>query len=99
MTLSLIFVFTDLPRWRIIWCRFLDTYSRDKEKKDMLLKIESKIFSVIKKDVEAETGTWEGTRRQNRLADMKIAACVYNSFKSYSRGMKYWGEFFNFKRF
>ena len=91
--------FLDLQRWRIMWSRFLDTYSRDKEKRTQLLTIENELFQNVKKEVEDETGPWEGSRKQNRLADVKIATRVYNSFKSYSRGMQYYGEFFTFKRF
>ena len=82
-----------------MWTRFLDTYSRDKDKQNFLLSLEADLFQNVKKEVEAETGPWEGSRRQNRLADVKIATRIYNSFKSYSRGMQYFGEFFTFKRF
>ena len=82
-----------------MWCRFIDTSSLDKKKRATLLKIESTIFNSLKQELENETGPWEGSREQNRLADMKIATCIYNSFKSYERGRKYYGEFFNFKRF
>lgn len=95
----LIFNFLDISRWKLMWTRFLDTYSRDNEKRSQLLKIETLIFNSVKEEIESDTGVWEGSRRQNRLADIKVATNIYNSFKSYSRGMQYYGEFFNFKRF
>ena len=82
-----------------MWTRFLDTYSRDVDKQKHLFRIESEIFNHVKKEVVDETGEWEGSRKQNRLADIKVATRIYNSFRAYSRGMQYFGEFFTFKRF
>ena len=81
-----------------MWCRFLDSFSTDKEKRKVLLKVESMIFNSVKSQVEDETGKWEGSRKQNRLADKKVATMIYNSFKSYENGLRYYGEFFKFKR-
>ena len=82
-----------------MWPRFLDSFSTDKKKRNTLLQVESIIFKSIKPEIEVESGPWEGSRKQNRLGDMKVATIIFNSFKSYERGMRYKGEFFNFKRF
>ena len=53
---------------------------------DRIRKIEQELFvTFVKKEVEAEQGTWVGSVKNNRLADMKVAAIVRTSFKNYER--------------
>lgn len=82
--------------WKKIWCRYLDTISG--ASKERLLAIEMRIFCNVKKEIEATLGPWSGTARENFMADTKIAQSISSSFKSYEKGMKRHGSFFDFKR-
>ena len=80
-----------------MWNRFCDSFQGPE--KAQLLNIERAIFVNIKGDVEQETGKkWCGDKDQNSRADIKVAQSVFMSFRSYERGAKYYGSFFNFKR-
>ena len=53
---------------------------------DRIRKIEQELFvSFVKKEVEAEQGSWIGSVENNRLADKRVAAIVKTSFKNYER--------------
>lgn len=85
-------------KWKRLWNRLLDTLEFGKERED-LLAIENKLFTHIKKEIEAETGLpWTGTEEENYTADLKVATTVYLSFKNYEAGLKRQGSFFAFKR-
>ena len=78
--------------------RFIDTFNG--EEKEKLLSIEKSIFENIKIDVEKETNeVWSGTKIENSSADLKVAQSIFTSFQNYERGAKFFGSFFNFKRF
>ena len=47
--------------------------------------IEEHLFTKTKGDVINSTGPWIGSSEQNKMADIKIAGMVRNSFKSYER--------------
>ena len=79
-----------------MWCRYLDTYSG--RYREQLLQIEVRLFNNIKTEIQDESGSWEGTRHENFVADLKIAESIYNSFRAYERGMKRHGSFFDFSR-
>ena len=50
---------------------------------DRIRKIEEELFfTFVKKEVETEQGTWVGSVKNNRLADMKVAGIVKTSFKN-----------------
>ena len=56
---------------------------------DRIRKIEQELFGTfVKKEVEAEQGTWVGSVENNRLADKRVAAIVKTSFKNYERTKK-----------
>ena len=56
---------------------------------DRIRKIEQDLFvSFIKKEVEAEQGSWIGSVENNRLADKRVAAIVKTSFKNYEKNKK-----------
>ena len=56
---------------------------------DRIRKIEEELFvTFVKKEVEAEQGTWVGSVENNRLADKRVAAIVKASFKNYERTKK-----------
>ena len=90
--------FPDLQRWKLLWTRFIDSYTGSPKRKEELLRIEKKIFEHVQKEMEEENGSWCGTRKENSIADMKIATHIYNCLRSYERGLKRQGSFFNFKR-
>ena len=90
--------FPDFKRWKKIWIRFLDTFSGSEKRKSDLLRIESSIFKHVQKEMEAEFGSWCGSREENSIADSRIAAYIYNSLRSYERGLRRQGSFFNFKK-
>ena len=85
-------------KWKKIWNRLVDCYDKNEIIKRRLLDTEMSIFTRIKKLVENETGQWNGSKLQNRLADYKVASAIYNSFREYEKGLKRQGSFFNFKR-
>ena len=81
-----------------MWNRLLDTLKEGKQR-ETLLEIEKKLFTKVKKEIEAESGMpWTGTNDQNYDADLRVATNVYTSFKSYEAGAKRQGSFFQFKR-
>ena len=56
---------------------------------DRIRKIEEDLFvTFVKKEVEAEHGTWVGSVDNNRLADRRVAAIVKTSFKNYEKTKK-----------
>ena len=56
---------------------------------DRIRKIEEELFvTFVKKEVEAEQGTWVGSVDNNRLADRRVAAIVKTSFKNYEKTKK-----------
>ena len=56
---------------------------------DRIRKIEQELFvTFVKKEVEAEQGTWVGSVDNNRLADRRVAAIVKTSFKNYEKTKK-----------
>ena len=56
---------------------------------DRIRKIEQDLFvSFVKKEVEAEQGSWIGSVENNRLADKRVAAIVKTSFKNYEKTKK-----------
>ena len=56
---------------------------------DRIRKIERELFvTFVKKEVEAEQGTWVGSVENNRLADKRVAAIVKTSFKNYEKTKK-----------
>ena len=56
------------------------------EEVDRIRKIEEELFfTFVKKEVETEQGTWVGSVKNNRVADMKVAAIVKTSFKNYEK--------------
>ena len=56
---------------------------------DRIRKIEEELFvTFVKKEVEAEQGTWVGSVDNNRLADKRVAAIVKTSFKNYEKTKK-----------
>ena len=56
---------------------------------DRIRKIEEELFvTFVKKEVEAEQGTWVGSVENNRLADKRVAAIVKTSFKNYEKTKK-----------
>ena len=56
---------------------------------DRIRKIEEELFvTFLKKEVEAEQGTWVGSVDNNRLADRRVAAIVKTSFKNYEKTKK-----------
>ena len=58
-------------------------------KVDRIRKIEEELFvTFVKKEVEAEQGTWVGSVDNNRLADRRVAAIVKTSFKNYEKTKK-----------
>ena len=88
----------DEKEWKKTFYRLVDGYQTVECKRKRLLEAENNIFQNVKKSIEDETGDWTGTKLQNRLADYKIAAAITTSFKTYEKGLKRRGSFFNFKR-
>ena len=46
--------------------------------------IEAEVFTVIRED-KMFGDTWEGSLDQNKMADMKIAGAIRNSFRLYEK--------------
>lgn len=46
--------------------------------------IEAEVFTVIRED-KVFGDTWEGSLDQNKMADMKIAGAIRNSFRLYEK--------------
>ena len=46
--------------------------------------IEAEVFTVIRED-KVFGDTWEGSLDQNKMADMKIAGAIRNSFHLYEK--------------
>ena len=68
------------------------------EEGDRLRLLEERLFlDEVKADVEKKLGVWSGTKKENCLADLKVAVLVKNSLKSYEKTKKDFEEsFFNF---
>ena len=59
------------------------------EDAERLRKIEEDLFfTFIKKEVETEKGTWQGSLEENRLADTRVSEIVRKSFKNYEKTKK-----------
>ena len=71
----------------------------DDEDANRLAGIEMEIFGNIVKDVEKEMDQeWSGTKKENRIADEKVAMSIRNSFLNYERDRKANApSFFKFK--
>lgn len=93
--------FTANQKWRKAFYRILDGSESILETEDAnrLSRIEMEIFENIVTEVEKKTEMdWSGSRKENRLADEKVAMSIRNSLHNYERDRKADApSFFKFK--
>ena len=93
--------FTANQKWRRVFYRILDGSESilETEDADRLSRIEMEIFGNIVLEVEKKTEMgWSGSRKENRLADEKVAMSIRNSLHNYERDRKADApSFFKFK--
>ena len=90
-------IFPNDNHWKTIWNRLIDSYSKDKEKRNNLLRIEKDIFLNIKQEIEQfYNQTWSGSDQENFDADFKVATSIKHSFKIYEKDPQKQKSFFNF---
>ena len=71
-------------RWKSVLYRFIDGGDLAQDTRDRLLKIEETLFKSILTEVVDETGKeWGGEVKQQRLADIKVATSLKQSFVDY----------------
>lgn len=69
--------------FRKTFYRLIDGSDLD-ENVQRLRTIEAEVFTVIRED-KVFGDTWEGSLVQNKMADMKIAGAIRNSFRLYEK--------------
>ena len=73
----------DVKKFRKIFYRLVDGSDID-ENIQRLRTIEAEVFTVIRED-KMFGDSWEGSLDQNKMADMKIAGAIRNSFRLYEK--------------
>ena len=73
--------------WSRVFYRYVD--SDLVEDGDSLRLMEEKLFvEEVKDEVEKKLGSWIGSKKQNCLADLKVAVTVKNALKAYEKNKK-----------
>ena len=73
-------------KWRKLLYRFLDGGEFDDATQVSLDVMEMNVFKNILKEIENEIGhPWEGSKKENELADLKVAISIKNSFANYEK--------------
>ena len=72
-----------VAKFRKIFYRLVDGSDID-ENIQRLRTIEAEVFTVIRED-KSFGDSWEGNLEQHKMADMKIAGAIRNSFRLYEK--------------
>ena len=91
-------LFPNNNNWKITLNRLIDSYDKDKGKRETLLRIERDIFFNIKEDVENTFNQeWSGTKEENSEADFQVAKAVQKILEDYEKDKNKSKSYFMFK--